>query len=157
MAQICIFYASPDRMIVKNLAGLLSEYWSVWWDSEIASGDWRAQVEAALHAEDCKCALVVWSSTSRSNRTVIDEATLVLNLKKELLPVFVENVSPPLSFGGLSPNDFVGWDMSPTVGPEPAQYPSGSRKFQSTKRLCELPHSSDRFRHLRLKSARMLR
>lgn len=111
MADVCIIYASPRRKIVEALDAILSPQWSVWWDDRIAEGDYRIEIERQL--AQAKCVIPVWCRVSRSDEDVIDEAEFARKRQVPLIPVRVDDVDPPLGFGGRQRVDLFGWDGDP--------------------------------------------
>ena len=111
MADVCIIYASPRRKVVEALDAILSPQWSIWWDDKIVEGDYRGEIERQL--AQAKCVIPVWCRVSRSDEDVIDEAEFARKRKVPLIPIRVEDVDPPLGFGGRQRVDLVGWDGDP--------------------------------------------
>jgi queuine/archaeosine tRNA-ribosyltransferase len=111
VADICLVYARPSRRIVQSLHRILSERYTVWWDKDIRAGDYRREIEYQLSV--AKCVLPVWCRVSRSDSDVIDEAEFASGLGKPLIPVVIEDVSPPLGFGSLNSVELIGWEGSP--------------------------------------------
>ena len=111
MADVCLVYATPSRGVAKQLRDVLARSYSVWWDDEIHSGDYRREVERQLSAS--KCVLPVWCKVSRSDSDVLDEVKFAERAGKVLLPVRIEDVQPPLGFGGLHTIDLIGWNGDP--------------------------------------------
>ncbi|OAN46172.1 toll/interleukin-1 receptor domain-containing protein [Magnetospirillum moscoviense] len=111
MADLCIIYASPRRKIVEALDEILSPQWSVWWDDKITEGDYRGEIERQL--AQAKCIIPVWCRVSRSDEDVIDEAEFARKRKVPLVPVLIEDVDPPLGFGGRQRVDLIGWNGDP--------------------------------------------
>jgi hypothetical protein len=111
MANVCLVYARPSRNVVKLLHQVLARRYTVWWDDEIHSGDYRVEIERQLGAS--KCVVPVWCKVSRSDSDVLDEAQFAARAGKTLLPVRIEDVQPPLGFGGLHTVDLIGWNGDP--------------------------------------------
>jgi queuine/archaeosine tRNA-ribosyltransferase len=108
VADICLIYARDDEKMVGVLADVLATKYSVWWDRQIHSGDYRAEIERQL--KTARCVISVWSRSSRTNRNVLDEANFATTNHVPLLPVRMELVDPPLGFGGLHTVDLIGWN-----------------------------------------------
>lgn len=111
MADLCIIYASPRRKVAEALDAVLSAHWSVWWDDRIVEGDYRGEIERELG--QAKCVIPIWCRVSRSDQDVIDEADFARKRKIPLMPVRVDDVDPPLGFGGQQRVDLFGWDGDP--------------------------------------------
>jgi hypothetical protein len=111
MAEICLVYARPSRSVVKLLHQAISRSYTVWWDEEIHSGNYRTEIERQLGAS--KCVVPVWCKVSRSDSDVLDEANFATRAGKELLPVRIEDIPAPLGFGGLHTVDLIGWTGDP--------------------------------------------
>jgi hypothetical protein len=80
---------------------------SVWWDPNIMPGDsWRGTIGRAL--KDAKCVIVLWSEKSVESRWVQEEAENA-NKRRILFPVLIDDVSPPIGFGGIQSANLVGW------------------------------------------------
>lgn len=113
MSDIFISYSSEDRDWVLPLAAALSRQgWDVWWDRSIVSGrSFDEVIEAELAA--ARAVVVVWSSNSIDSRWVRAEAQEGLDHKK-LIPIFLEEVKPPLIFRSIHATNLAGWDGSRT-------------------------------------------
>lgn len=111
MADIFLSYAEEDRGIAQALTGHLERLgWSVWWDRRIPAGKtWRGVIEEALHST--RCMIVLWSRHSVVSQWVQEEAEEGRALGM-LVPVFIEQVRPPLGFRGIQAADMVDWDLS---------------------------------------------
>lgn len=73
MAEIYVIYGRQDEDRAKRLVELLSRRWTVWWDKYV-----KQHFVDEIHQElpVAKCALVLWSATSRVKDTVVDEVRL---------------------------------------------------------------------------------
>src|SRR5436190_24086266 len=100
MADICIVYSHANQSIVRLLRAALAERFTVWWDQDIQSGDYRREIEYQLSL--ARCVIPVWCRVSRGDADVIDEATYASKRSKALLPIRIEEVDPPLGFGSLN-------------------------------------------------------
>jgi hypothetical protein len=111
MSDIFISYAREDREWVSLLAAALSgQGWDVWWDRSIAVGqNFDEVIETELAA--ARAVIVVWSGNSIDSRWVRAEAQEGLEDNK-LIPVFLEDVRPPLIFRSIHGANLVGWTGS---------------------------------------------
>ena len=114
MSDIFISYASEDRARVAPLAAALSRQgWSVWWDRSISAGrNFDEVIETELGA--AKVVIVGWSRESVQSRWVRAEAQEGLDNNK-LIPVFLDEVSPPLIFRSIQAINLVAWDGKETA------------------------------------------
>ncbi len=82
MTDVFISYARPDRDEAQALAtGLTNTGLTVWWDSELLSGeDFRAAILAKLH--EAKAVVVIWSRDAIKSRWVCEEAEEAAHLLK---------------------------------------------------------------------------
>lgn len=111
MADICIIYAHPSKGTVKALYDILSPRYSVWWDEQIHSGDYRAEIERQLM--QAKCVIPIWCRASRTNQNVLDEADYAKAHNVPLLPLRIQAAELPLGFRGLHTVDLIGWKGDP--------------------------------------------
>ena len=111
VADICIIYARPSRAVVRALYEILSPRYSVWWDEQIHSGDYRTEIENQL--KQAKCVIPVWCRASRDSQNVVDEADYARAHGVPLLPVRIDQTSAPLGFGGLQTVELIGWNGDP--------------------------------------------
>jgi hypothetical protein len=146
MPDIFISYASQDRTWVKGLAEALQSLgWSIWWDREIPAGeDFPEVIEKAL--ADSRCVLAVWSQHSVESNWVREEADE--GRKRDvLIPIFMEEVTPPIGFRSIQAVPLADWDgkiaaisflklvadVSAVIGPPP--HPVQSQSIASGRRL----------------------
>ena len=110
MSDVYISYKREDRDRVQALAvALQGAGFGVWWDRDLEGGaNWRARMEEELNA--ARCVIVVWSRLSRWEPSgfVHDEAQRGAE-RGVLLPVKIDDVRPPLGFGGRQALDLTGW------------------------------------------------
>ena len=97
MSDVFLSYAAEDRDRLEPIARALeSQGWSVFWDLAIPSGrTWRAVISVAL--ENARCIVVAWSSHS-VNSTWVQEEADEGERRGILVPIFIQDVTPPLGF-----------------------------------------------------------
>lgn len=107
--SVFISYAREDSARVEALAHALeSQGWSIWWDRSIPAGrNYREVISEAL--ENARCVVVAWSKVSIKSRWVIEEAQDGVE-RDILVPVFLDEVRPPLGFRELQGAMLVEWD-----------------------------------------------
>ena len=111
MSDIFISYKREDQTKARTLAeSLEGAGWSVWWDPQLRAGEHFDEV-IERELSNAKCIIVLWSHRSIESQYVKDEATYALNLKK-LIPVAIDEVSPPFRFQGLHTLFLSGWSGS---------------------------------------------
>lgn len=112
MADIFISYARADRERAQALASALGrEGWSVWWDRDIPPGrTFDDVIEEALGA--AKCVIVLWSADSVRSEWVKNEASDAAH-RRILVPVLVEQVTPPLEFRRIQSAALLDWANLP--------------------------------------------
>jgi len=109
MSDIFISYNNKDKEKAKLFATLLGQQgWSVFWDKNIPPGkNFDEYIGEQLEA--AKCVIVLWSKTSVSSDWVKEEAQRGA-ARKVLVPVFIEQVAPPLGFGRIEAAELIDWD-----------------------------------------------
>ncbi|MGH9875587.1 MAG: toll/interleukin-1 receptor domain-containing protein, partial [Pyrinomonadaceae bacterium] len=109
MSDIFLSYAREDLERAHRLAEALeAQGWSVFWDREIPAGKtWRQVISAALR--QAHCVIVAWSEASILSDWVCEEAEEG-RTRKILVPVFLDEVNPPLGFREIQAAGLVGWD-----------------------------------------------
>jgi formylglycine-generating enzyme required for sulfatase activity len=109
MSDIFISYAREDLEAARRLAAALEgQGWSVFWDRTIPAGkSWRAVIGAEL--TDARCVVVLWSQHSVTSDFVLEEADRGLR-RRVLIPVFIDDVEPPLGFGSIHAADLSAWN-----------------------------------------------
>jgi TolB-like protein len=115
VADVFISYAREDRDFVSSLASNLEAAGlSVWWDRNISGGAEFAQtIEEEL--KKSAAAIVVWSPDALNSHWVRDEAEFAREEQK-LLPISLNNVSPPLGFRQLHALNFEASSIDPLDG-----------------------------------------
>lgn len=108
MGDIFISYSREDHLAAERLAeALKSNGWSVWWDPDISPGEfWDELIEREL--ANVSCVVVLWSATSVNKQWVKAEATEA-QARGILVPVFIENVKPPLAFRQIQAAPLADW------------------------------------------------
>lgn len=109
MSDIFISYNNNDKAKAKLFATLLEQQgWSVFWDKNIPPGkNFDEYIGEQLDA--AKCVIVLWSKTSVSSDWVKEEAQRGA-ARKVLVPIFIEQVAPPLGFGRIEAAELIDWD-----------------------------------------------
>lgn len=108
MADVFISYSRKDRPRVARLAAALEAAgYSVWWDMNLTGGA-QFSKETGEQLKEAKAVLVAWSKVSVDSMWVADEAT-VGRTKKNLVPIAIDQVEPPLGFGQIHAIDFSQW------------------------------------------------
>jgi len=114
LSDIFISYAREDRGRAKQLAeALKGQGWSVFWDRTIPPGKtWREVIAKALHK--ARCVVVAWSEASIQSHWVCEEAEEGRE-RDILVPVFFDEVRPPIGFGSIQAASLMNWDGRPTA------------------------------------------
>lgn len=109
MSDIFISYNNKDKEKAKLFATILAKQgWSVFWDKNIPPGKtFDEYIGEQLDA--AKCVIVLWSKTSVSSDWVKEEAQRGA-ARKVLVPIFIEQVAPPLGFGRIEAAELITWD-----------------------------------------------
>ena len=108
MASVFLSYARDDAPKAKALAKWLEGAGhSVWWDHHIHGGsDYSDEIETALGRAEV--VLVIWSHRSIHSPWVRDEAAVGRDSGR-LVPVQLDDCSPPLGFRQLQTLPIAGW------------------------------------------------
>ncbi|MEJ2202451.1 MAG: toll/interleukin-1 receptor domain-containing protein [Desulfuromonadaceae bacterium] len=111
MSDIFIGYLREEMAEAGMLANALEQGgWSVCWDSKFQEGASFAEVvEKALR--EAKCVIVLWSAKSVQSGFFEDLATFAFN-QRMLVPVAIEDVSPPARFAKIAVQRLIEWDGS---------------------------------------------
>jgi hypothetical protein len=109
VSDLFISYSRLDQDRVEKLAQALERAGlSVWWDRRIKSGDSFDRVIEHAIAE-AKAVIVAWSRHSTDSTWVRAEAGFALE-KSKLVPVRLDDASPPLRFLHVHTIDLSAWD-----------------------------------------------
>jgi hypothetical protein len=116
MSDIFISYKREDKTEAKTLAESLEQVgWTVWWDPQLRAGE-RFDEVIERELNNAKCVIVLWSRRAIQSQYVKDEAAYALSLNK-LIPVTIDEVSPPFRFQGLHTLSLAGWEGSASAPP----------------------------------------
>jgi DNA-binding response OmpR family regulator len=109
--DLFISYSRQDVARIEMLAALLERSgWSVWWDRQIKTGaSFDKVIEQALN--DARGVIVAWSRASVESDWVRAEAAYALE-KSKLLPLRLDDATPPLRFINTQTVNFAAWDGS---------------------------------------------
>jgi hypothetical protein len=108
MSDIFISYKREDKTEARALAESLEQVgWTVWWDPQLRAGS-RFDEVIEREISNAKLVIVIWSRRAIQSQYVKDEATYALSLNK-LIPVAIDDVSPPFRFQGLHTLSLAGW------------------------------------------------
>jgi hypothetical protein len=107
LAEIYIIYGRQDEVRAAWLVELLGRRWSVWWDKLV-----KQRFVDEIHAElpAAKCALVLWSATSRVKDTVVDEVRLAEKHQVPIVSASLDGSEPAYGFGGYATVDLSAWN-----------------------------------------------
>jgi adenylate cyclase len=114
MADVFVSYARSDKKRVAPLvAALEAQGWSVWWDTEIATGqEFDRQISAQLRA--AAAVVVVWTPTSVESRWVRGEARDAAD-RGVLVPVRFDAADLPIDVRAIHTTDLDGWGEDPAA------------------------------------------
>jgi hypothetical protein len=114
VSDIFISYAREDLGRAKQLAKALEDQgWSVFWDQYIPPGKtWHEVIGTTL--QEARCVIVAWSEVSIQKDWVREEAEEG-KARKVLVPVFFDEVRPPIGFQSIQAASLVGWDGHPNA------------------------------------------
>ena len=80
MIDICVIYASENRLVVEKLVLLLRRDWKVWWDRDFHQGDWEKEVKNRIR--NTRAVVAVFSSYTEDKDIFKDELHLAKKQKK---------------------------------------------------------------------------
>jgi formylglycine-generating enzyme required for sulfatase activity len=109
MSDIFLSYKSENREKAQIIADALEQKgFSVWWDPIIPPGrKFDEVIEEELNA--AKCVVVLWSEKSVNSKWIRTEAAEG-DRRGILIPVLIEDVTPPLAFRLIEAAKFIDWD-----------------------------------------------
>jgi hypothetical protein len=113
MSDVFVSYASQDRnRILPLIRALERTGWSIFWDRSIPAGQtWREVIGAEL--QTCRAMIVVWTANAISSKWVHEEAEIAKR-RRILVPVLLDEITPPLGFGGIQALSLTTWDGDDT-------------------------------------------
>ncbi len=108
MADVFLSYAREDSARAEQVArGLEQAGMDVFWDNEIPPGTtWADYIEQKL--TQCKALIVLWSEHSTKSQWVREEARMGRD-KGVLIPVMMDNSTPPFGFGEVQAANLSSW------------------------------------------------
>ncbi|MEW8319356.1 MAG: toll/interleukin-1 receptor domain-containing protein [Candidatus Thiodiazotropha sp.] len=106
--EIFLSYSRDDSDTVGRIYNELTKAgYKVFYDHNIPAGeDFRQRIIKQL--KESKCVITFWSNSANKSRWVIDEAEYAQSCGI-LIPVLLENISPPIGFGDLNAVNFTNW------------------------------------------------
>ncbi|HUV81599.1 MAG TPA: toll/interleukin-1 receptor domain-containing protein, partial [archaeon] len=109
MSDIFLSYKSEDRAKAQIIAEALERNgYSVWWDRVIPPGrTFDKVIEEELAAANCM--VILWSEESVKSEWVRTEASEGKR-RKILIPVLIEDVTPPFAFRLIEAAKLIDWD-----------------------------------------------
>jgi hypothetical protein len=109
MADVFLSYAREDSARAEQVArGLEQAGLDVFWDNEIPPGTtWADYIEQKL--TQCKALIVLWSADSTKSQWVREEARMGRD-KGVLIPVMIDNSTPPFGFGEVQAANLAAWN-----------------------------------------------
>jgi len=145
VADICVLHVSDDDPPVEKLVLLLRTRWSVWWDGDIAHGDWEMRVRKAIR--DSQAVLPVLSDHVKGTRSSIirDEMRYAADLERPILPFIIGQPDIPMGFGGLDRTTALDWrgerhdpGFAELLGKLEATVPTGDTDSSGPERMQRL-------------------
>lgn len=108
MADVFISYARANYPTAEALArSFEARGWSVWWDQSIVPGQFFPDV-IEKELEKAQCVVTLWSKESIQSIWVRTESAEGLK-RRILIPVRVEDVTPPIEFRTIQTADLLDW------------------------------------------------
>jgi adenylate cyclase len=108
MNDVFLSYARKDHESVERLVDAFTKAGlEVWWDREIQAGSrFDKALQDAIHSS--RCVVVAWSQHSIDSDWVYSEALDGFE-RGVLMPVLLDNVSPPMPFKRMQSANLSGW------------------------------------------------
>jgi hypothetical protein len=108
MSEVFISYSRHDQKLAEAMAAqLVARGIDVWWDAELLGGEDYRKKTAGVIAR-ASVAIVLWSRRSVESEWVVGEASAARE-RKILLPVAIDDATPPLDFRPINTIDMTGW------------------------------------------------
>ncbi|MCK5186431.1 MAG: TIR domain-containing protein, partial [Deltaproteobacteria bacterium] len=109
MSDIFLSYKSEDRVKAQKIAEAIEKKgYTVWWDRIIPPGrTFYEVIEEEL--DKAKCVVVLWSEKSIKAKWIITEASEG-DKQGILVPILIEDVTPPLAFRMMQAAKLMDWD-----------------------------------------------
>lgn len=109
MSDVFVSYSYRDRERVRSFVKTLEAAgWSVFWDVTIDPGKtWRQELAEQVIA--ARAVVVIWSHDSVTSDWVQEEAEEGRR-RHILVPIRIDEVTPPFGFGRIHAADFTKWD-----------------------------------------------
>ena len=109
MSEIFLSYKSEDHENAQKIAEAIEKRgYTVWWDRIIPPGRTSFEV-IEEEIDESKCVVVLWSEKSIKSKWVITEANEG-DKRGILVPVLIEDVTPPLAFRMIEAAKLMDWD-----------------------------------------------
>lgn len=108
--DIFLSYAREDLERVRHLVDAFKKRdCRIIWDLEVRTGKtWTQEIQDAI--DRSLCIIIVWSRHSVRSEWVIEEALEAKDKMKEIIPVLLDDVTPPFGFRRLHAANLVDWD-----------------------------------------------
>jgi len=86
MTKIVVFYDVADLVLARRVATEIDSVgFSSWLADDDTKNDWHAELEELVGSESCGGAVVIWSTASKRNPVVRDEAKQIQKAERPLL------------------------------------------------------------------------
>jgi hypothetical protein len=112
MADVLVSYSSTEKEKARLVAeSLEAAGFSVWWDRSLKPGETFDRV-IQREIEAAKAIVVLWTKASVESQWVREEAD-VGRQRDALVPLLMDDVSPPLGFGRVQAAHLQNWEGDP--------------------------------------------